>query len=84
MTCDVQSSEYPWQQTIYENENTRQGRTNDRRWLGAHWSMLSGARPTIVNFAFRTGSPPPSSLNLNCDTISLRSKSKTAFRDTSS
>ena len=35
--------------------------------------MLSGARPTCANLVLRTGSPPPNSLSLNCETISLRS-----------
>ena len=41
--------------------------------------MLSGARPTCANLALRTGSPPPNSLSLNCETISLRSE---AHRET--
>lgn len=35
--------------------------------------MLFGAEPTLKSFEFNTGSPPPSSDNLNCEIISRRS-----------
>ena len=65
----IQSSLYPLQQTIYKNSSI----PFIPKKQTTHCNILLGADPTLNNLAFKIGSPPPSSDNLNCEIISRRS-----------